>query len=77
LLQQWRTKIVQQWNNLSDKEKEVYTKKMKVNQDNYKRELRQWEERMIRLGNIDLVRNEALIEPRPIKKRQPRTKISA
>lgn len=64
--------MLEQWNNLSEKDKDVYVKRQKAAQEVYKRELRLWEERMIRLGNIDVVRNEALIEPRPIKKRQPR-----
>lgn len=30
--------------------------------NNYKKELETWEEKMIRLGNLDVVRNVALIE---------------
>jgi hypothetical protein len=39
--------------------------------DAYKQDLSKWEERMIRMGNIELVRNEALMENRPVPKKKP------
>ena len=40
--------------------------------EQYKQELQVWEEKMIRLGNIDIVRNEALIEPKVRALQRPR-----
>lgn len=61
----WRKNTADSWAALSNKEKEVYLKKQTAAQEAYKRDMKKWEERMIRLGNIDLVRNEALIERVP------------
>ncbi|KAF4519584.1 hypothetical protein B566_EDAN003751 [Ephemera danica] len=65
---EWRKKTSEQWSALSEKDKEVYVKRQKTAQETYKRDLNKWEERMIRMGNIELVRNEVLIERGPSSK---------
>jgi transcription factor A len=53
-----------EWEKLSEEQKAPYVSQSKKLFEEYKREIQIWEEKMIRLGHIDVVRNEALIEPK-------------
>jgi hypothetical protein len=53
-----------EWGKLPDEEKSKYLTQYKKALEGYKHEIQIWEEKMIRLGHIDVVRNEALIEPK-------------
>lgn len=55
-------KIAQDWKALPEEKKNVYNQAYKAAQARYKQELAKWESKMIRLGNTDLVRPEALVE---------------
>ncbi|KAJ9578559.1 hypothetical protein L9F63_005209 [Diploptera punctata] len=60
----WQKQIAMEWENLPEDTKLPYIEKYKKAMTAYKHEIQIWEEKMIRLGNIDIVRNEALIEPK-------------
>nr|CAD7570606.1 unnamed protein product [Timema californicum] len=60
----WQQKMSQEWESLPDEIKVQYLDKASQYWQSYLQELQLWEEKMIRLGHIDVVRNEALIEPR-------------
>nr|CAD7405159.1 unnamed protein product [Timema cristinae] len=60
----WQQKVSQEWESLPDEKKVQYLDKASHYWQSYIQELQLWEEKMIRLGHIDVVRNEALIEPR-------------
>lgn len=53
-----------EWEKLSEEQKSAYMAQSKKSFEEYKREIQVWEEKMIRLGHIDVVRNEALIQPK-------------
>ncbi|XP_046990464.1 transcription factor A, mitochondrial [Schistocerca americana] len=61
---EWQAKVAEEWQQLPDNEKEEYSKKSQRDLADYQERLQEWEERMIRLGHIDIVRKEALIESR-------------
>jgi transcription factor A len=63
-VQDWQVFMGNEWEKLSEEQKYPYVAKAKKSFEEYKREIQIWEEKMIRLGHIDVVRNEALIEPR-------------
>ncbi|GLG94516.1 Mobility group protein 1A [Gryllus bimaculatus] len=65
----FQVRVAKQWEQEDEKVKANYTNNFNKQMEVYRRELQEWEEKMIRLGNIDVVRNEVLIEPRqsPIK----------
>ncbi|XP_063244186.1 transcription factor A, mitochondrial [Bacillus rossius redtenbacheri] len=67
----WQKQMGAQWALLTDEQRARYTEQFRREMEAYRKELREWEERMIRLGNIDVVRNEALIEPRPRSHKPP------
>ena len=52
------------WEKLSEQQKSQYLTHYRKALEDYKHDIQVWEEKMIRLGNIDMVRNEALIEPK-------------
>nr|CAD7259583.1 unnamed protein product [Timema shepardi] len=66
----WQQKMSQEWESLPDEIKVQYLDKASQYWQSYLQELQLWEEKMIRLGHIDVVRNEALIEPRSNKIRE-------
>ena len=63
-MQEWQRGVGKEWAKLSEEEKSPYFEKYKKAMEEYRHELQIWEEKMIRLGNIDIVRNEALMEPK-------------
>jgi transcription factor A, mitochondrial len=72
---EFQSKIVDDWKILPEAKKAAYNEAFKKENEKYKIALTQWELKMIRLGNTDLVRQEALIEPvhKPFT-RKPRAK---
>ncbi|XP_021920824.1 transcription factor A, mitochondrial isoform X1 [Zootermopsis nevadensis] len=60
----WQVAMGNEWENLPEEEKSQYLTQYKKASEGYKHEIQIWEEKMIRLGHIDVVRNEALIEPK-------------
>lgn len=66
---------MKKWNALTDAKKKTYNDAFTNDLVKYRQELARWELRMIRLGNVDLVRQEALVE-QPAK-RKPAAKVSA
>jgi hypothetical protein len=63
-VQDWQVTIGNEWGKLSEQQKSEYMTQHRKALEVYKREIQIWEEKMIRLGHIDVVRNEALILPR-------------
>jgi transcription factor A len=59
------------WEKLSEQQKSQYLTQYRKALEEYKHDVQVWEEKMIRLGHIDVVRNEALIEPREHSSRVP------
>lgn len=57
----------EKWRALSDAEKKPYFDESKLLAENYRQELTKWEEKMIRLGNTDIIRTESQIEPSRVK----------
>ena len=57
-----------EWKNLSEDIKEAYKKSSKVKDEIYKKELLEWEEKMIRNNHLDVIRNKELLENPPKKK---------
>ncbi len=60
---EWQIKATEKWNSLSDAQKSEYMNQSRLELETYKRELGKWELKMVRLGHVDVVRSEALIEP--------------
>lgn len=66
----WQKKIAAKWTEFSDKEKEKYVVASHSEYGRYKLEISKWEEEMVKQGNLDVVRQEALIETLPPKPRR-------
>ena len=62
-------KVANEWNALPEEQKKPYNDAAKAETEVYKQELAKWELKMIRLGNLDLVRQAALVESEPKKSR--------
>ncbi|TDG50011.1 hypothetical protein AWZ03_003521 [Drosophila navojoa] len=60
---EWHQKATAKWARLSDEEKAVYMSESRKELDQYKKNISIWEEKMIRLGHIDVVRHGNLIDP--------------
>lgn len=72
---EWQRDAAVSWSKLSDEQKKQYNKQSSDGAVKYKQELAKWELKMIRMGNVDLVRSEALVEPNPRKtQRNPRAR---
>ncbi|XP_044739445.1 high mobility group B protein 13 [Chrysoperla carnea] len=70
----FQLRVAQQWKSMSDSERKPYADRAKEMNEKYKEELTQWEEKMIRLGNIDIVRNDSKVLKIPSKTNRQRTK---
>lgn len=53
---------MKKWHALTDAKKKTYNDAFSSDLVKYRQELARWELKMIRLGNVDLVRQEALVE---------------
>lgn len=67
-------KIVEKWHALPEAKRTAYHEAYKGDLEGYKRDLAKWELKMIRLGNQDLVRQEALIEQSLDVARKPKSR---
>ncbi|XP_025103306.1 transcription factor A, mitochondrial-like isoform X3 [Pomacea canaliculata] len=52
--------LADHWRNMSKEEKEIYEKDARVEREKYKKELEEWEQKMIEIGREDLVRKSSL-----------------
>ncbi|KAH8316030.1 hypothetical protein KR074_009000 [Drosophila pseudoananassae] len=59
----WHQKTTAKWSRFSDSEKEVYMQESRKELEIYRKAISVWEEKMIRLGHIDVVRHGNLIDP--------------
>jgi transcription factor A, mitochondrial len=68
-------KISESWNSLSDAAKQPYVKSFHAEDEIYKKKLPQWEEKMIRAGNLDVVRQDVTLleNPPTTKPKAPKT----
>ncbi|KAH8311766.1 hypothetical protein KR044_007974 [Drosophila immigrans] len=74
----WHQKATAKWTRLADDEKAVYLQESRKELDQYKKAISIWEEKMIRLGHIDVVRHGNLIdppEPKARKSQPPKEKL--
>ena len=62
---EWQLKTAAKWNALTDGQKEKYISAFKSESESYKQHLAKWELKMVKQGHVDVVRNEALIDPVP------------
>lgn len=60
---EWHQKATAKWGTLTDEQKNVYIMESRKELEKYKVEISLWEEKMIRLGNIDVIRHSNLIDP--------------
>ncbi|XP_017084941.2 transcription factor A, mitochondrial isoform X1 [Drosophila eugracilis] len=60
---EWHQKTTAKWTRLSDSEKDVYLQESRKEMEIYRKAISVWEEKMIRLGHIDVVRHGNLIDP--------------
>lgn len=60
---EWHQKATSKWSSMTDEQKSVYLMESRKELEKYKKEIALWEEKMIRMGNIDVVRNINLIDP--------------
>lgn len=77
---EWQQKIADKWNKMSDAERKPYNDASHAEFAKYKQDIAKWELKMVRLGNIDLVREEALIEhenSQKPKRRQSKKQLSS
>lgn len=65
---EFQLRAVEKWNALTFEQKEVYNEACRAENAAYKQEIAKWELKMVRLGNVDLVRASALIEAPEVKK---------
>uniref|UniRef100_A0A1A9V5H5 HMG box domain-containing protein n=1 Tax=Glossina austeni TaxID=7395 RepID=A0A1A9V5H5_GLOAU len=59
----WFKQVAAKWAQLSQDEKDVYLQESRRELEVYKKELTSWEEKMIRQGNVDVIRHSSLIDP--------------
>lgn len=69
----FQLRVAQQWKSMADSERKPYIDRSKEMNEKYKEELTQWEEKMIRLGNIDIVRNDSKVLKIPSKTKRQHT----
>lgn len=62
LYQDWIKTRAQRWREMSDDEKSKYKMESQRLMEQYKQDLRTWEENMVRNGHIDVVRNRGLLD---------------
>lgn len=60
---EWHAEMTKKWSNLSDAEKEPFLQMFRDRLVKYKEDIAVWEEKMVRLGNMDVVRSEILVDP--------------
>lgn len=72
---EWQKEMATRWNNLSDADKESALKSSKVDMQKYRVELAKWEEKMVRMGNIEMVRHQ-LIDAQTAKPKRRSSAIS-
>lgn len=69
--------VAETWRNLSEDKKKVYSDISKTEFEKYKQELTKWEHKMVRMGNVDMVRDETIIDKNPRKPRRRPNKPKA
>ncbi|XP_073816301.1 mitochondrial transcription factor A isoform X2 [Musca autumnalis] len=60
---EWQEAATKKWSTLPQAEKDMYIQESRKEFEIYKKEIAAWEDKMIRLGNIDVVRQGNLIDP--------------
>lgn len=71
----WLKSVAKEWELLEEQEKENYVTRTKKELENYKFDLLNWEENMIRQGHIDVVRNKDLLETKPALRRSNKVMV--
>uniref|UniRef100_A0A1B6DBC7 HMG box domain-containing protein n=1 Tax=Clastoptera arizonana TaxID=38151 RepID=A0A1B6DBC7_9HEMI len=65
---EWQKKLGRDWENLSPEKKQKYEEQAKKESEQYFKDLKVWEQKMIDLGHLDMVRTESLLSKPPSKK---------
>ncbi|XP_055709653.1 transcription factor A, mitochondrial [Phlebotomus papatasi] len=71
---EWLNTVSAKWMGLPEKAKDVFVQASHVEMQKYQEELAKWEKSMVKLGHLDVVRHEALLEVPPPKSRKRSTK---
>ncbi|XP_046407621.1 transcription factor A, mitochondrial-like isoform X1 [Ischnura elegans] len=71
---EWVSKLGKEWSDMPPELKATYHRQFSSAMESHRRQIHEWEERMIRMGHIDLVRSEALIEPKVTSRKPFRTR---
>lgn len=58
---EWQLKMSKEWENMPQEAKDKYTEQAKKEQELWREKMVKWEEQMIRLGNMDVVRTDVLL----------------
>lgn len=74
---QVRDDCVKEWKLMKPEDKNKYNEPVAKEFEIYKQELAKWELKMVRLGNTDLVREQAIIEKNPAKPQKRTSKKRA
>ncbi|XP_046407738.1 transcription factor A, mitochondrial-like isoform X2 [Ischnura elegans] len=74
LKKEWVSKLGKEWSDMPPELKATYHRQFSSAMESHRRQIHEWEERMIRMGHIDLVRSEALIEPKVTSRKAFRTR---
>ncbi|XP_075147557.1 mitochondrial transcription factor A isoform X2 [Haematobia irritans] len=64
---EWHQAATQRWSELPQADKDIYLQESRKDFETYRKDIAVWEEKMIRMGNIDVVRQGNLIDPPEIK----------
>lgn len=59
----WLQSCAKKWNSMTEEQKRPYIEEMKDNFKEYQLKMDAWEKEMIKQGNLDLVRQDALLDP--------------
>ncbi|XP_025103304.1 transcription factor A, mitochondrial-like isoform X1 [Pomacea canaliculata] len=59
-LNQFMKELADHWHNIPNEKKEIYEKDARVEKEKYKKELEEWEKKMIDIGREDVVRKSSL-----------------
>ncbi|KAL5281567.1 TFAM family protein [Megaselia abdita] len=70
---QWHAKATEKWTRMPEADKEAYILDARKDYETYKSQIKVWEEKMIKLGHMDVVRSDSLIDPpEPKPRKNPR-----
>lgn len=67
--------VADNWAKLTDEQKKPFMEKTEALMKEYQKNMVEWERKMIKIGNTDIVRQDALLEPKPTRARVSHKKV--